>query len=309
MRRAGWMVLMALAVTGCELDDGLDEQPFDAWVAGEWLITGRGRLEGCADPRFATDRFALRSLPLKVLHDPDTDALSLAEQPDRGDLRFFSGQVRGDRITFETREATADGVITFVFEGRARSNVTIEGTFEGTGPAACRSRGDFSVRVDCSAIGMCERPGPPRPDGGVDAEPDAEPDAAPPADAAQDAAPTADAALMSDAAPMADAAPAPDAAPAAGACEDDLPELAGFDPLDTFDGCRDDCFGNLTCAGACFAREVPVDADCAACLGRAVLCAAEECGACSNPRSEACLTCFAAECAAAFELCAGTPWP
>ena len=43
------------------------------------------------------ERFALRSLPLKVLHDPDTDALSLAEQPDRGDLRFFSGQVRGDR--------------------------------------------------------------------------------------------------------------------------------------------------------------------------------------------------------------------
>ncbi|MCA9557200.1 MAG: hypothetical protein KC583_01440, partial [Myxococcales bacterium] len=169
MRRAGWWVLVAVAVVGCELDDGLDEQPFDAWVAGEWVITGRGRLEGCADPRFATDGFALRSLPLKVLHDPDTDALSLAEQPDRGDLRFFSGQVRGDRISFETREATDDGVITFVFEGRARSNVTIEGTFEGTGPAACRSRGDFRVRVDCSALGMCDRPGPPRPDGGVDA--------------------------------------------------------------------------------------------------------------------------------------------
>ncbi len=302
MRRGptAWGLVLAagLAASACDPLSEDDEAPFDAWLAGEWVIAGSGQLEHCADGRFDDRSFDLHSLPLEVNHDPVTGALSLAQPPRVGSLEVFVGQVRGDHVTFETHEATDDGPIRLVFEGRAISNVTVEGTFDGTGPAGCTSSGRFRVHVDCGAVGSCTRPTPPVTDGSpIDAASDASMDASvsPTMDAGTDASP--------------DAGSTADVGMLAGACADDAASLAGFDAFGTLDQCRDDCFDNNACAAACFVGAVPVDSDCGACFAAGAACAADRCAACSSPSSAACANCFGTECAPAFEACAGIGWP
>jgi hypothetical protein len=125
------------------------ETPPAAQVAGRWTLRGEGSLSGCEQPRFDTAHFELSALQLHVDQTED-ERLTLASPPARGADQFHwvAGQVTADRISFSTREETRDGDIELFFEGRVEADAFFEGRFTGEGPAGCRSRGRFDVRVD-----------------------------------------------------------------------------------------------------------------------------------------------------------------
>lgn len=148
------MLLLAIACAGCELVDALDAGPLDAFVdagppadvSGRWVLSGDGRLTGCADERFNTDMLTLSS-SLNVVQEGDMIRLADgAVLVDR--FVFQDGTVRAERVRFTTLEESGGERIVLHFDGRYDALIhEVRGTFQGEGPSTCASSGSFRVEL------------------------------------------------------------------------------------------------------------------------------------------------------------------
>ncbi|MCA9544226.1 MAG: hypothetical protein KC613_07535 [Myxococcales bacterium] len=160
MPRRAFALACLLALTGCDEllqalggDQYLGGPPVDAEVgpadvAGEWQLTGSGRMFDCSDDAYETDALRIDAAPLRVAQDGA--ALTVPNPPavPGGAFAFRDGLVTGSRVRFVTEEVLPDGdKLTLEFQGVLDSLGRVAGTFEGSGPRSCASEGRFSVEI------------------------------------------------------------------------------------------------------------------------------------------------------------------
>lgn len=156
MHKTRLILLAGLATVsmGCELIEGLDAGPLDAFVdagppasvSGRWNLSGEGQLVDCDDERFNTEMLALTST-LRIVQDGGdlrlADGVMLVER-----FVLDDGTVREDRVRFTTLEEGDGQRIVLHFDGRYDSLIReIRGDFEGEGPGTCVSSGTFRVEL------------------------------------------------------------------------------------------------------------------------------------------------------------------
>ena len=154
MTKLPLLMLLTLASAGCELIDGLDAGPLDAFmdagppadVSGQWVLSGDGRLTGCDDERFNTDMLTLSST-LQIVQEGDTirlaDGVVLVDR-----FVFQDGSVRAERVRFTTLEESGGERIVLHFDGQYDALIhEVRGTFDGEGPSTCASSGSFRVEL------------------------------------------------------------------------------------------------------------------------------------------------------------------
>jgi hypothetical protein len=153
MKRA--LLLLLIVLCGCdELADAIstldatDPCTGDtAQVQGTWAIRGEGARKDCSDKRLRTEGFTLESEALRVVQDGELLALSGVNGVAGVAFKLRDARVQGTCVRFATVEGGGEDEIVYEFEGRAIGLGKVEGSFTGSGPGDCTSRGHFSVSI------------------------------------------------------------------------------------------------------------------------------------------------------------------
>lgn len=129
-------------------------------LQGPWTITGEGRYSGCIDEsmngsfRIETPSAIIVSTAVDP-DDPSLTTLSGAVPGNEPPGFSFSGVATGPCVDFEHVETVESGSfssdrrrMTLTFSGQSDIRRIIDGSFTGSGPGGCSSRGTFRVVVD-----------------------------------------------------------------------------------------------------------------------------------------------------------------
>jgi len=118
-----------------------------AQVDGTWTIRGHGARTDCNEKRLRTERFSLESEDLRIAQDGELLALTGATGDADTSFKLRDARVQGKCVQFRTVEGDGEDELVYVFDGRASGLGRIEGTFTGTGPEDCASKGVFTISI------------------------------------------------------------------------------------------------------------------------------------------------------------------
>lgn len=111
-------------------------------VAGTWVLSGEGSRQACQPSYLDASRFSLAATPL-VITQTSSESFSLSSAPTG--FRLVGGELVVRCVRFRTVEDSERGPITYDWSGELQGPGRIEGTFSGSGPGSCTTRGSFRV--------------------------------------------------------------------------------------------------------------------------------------------------------------------
>jgi len=164
----GLFALAACAAADSRKTNGMiGPPPTAADLAGEWLLTGKGKFYDCTsvanngrlEPTFRPFRVdaevndtpsasdaAVGAEPQAFVQRVSKDYVSLTANIS-DDVEFEGGGDRQGTLYFSIREMLSNGTeLVYDFDGEMRDIDRADGTFTGSAPGDCSIKGTFSLR-------------------------------------------------------------------------------------------------------------------------------------------------------------------